>query len=389
MDSLNSLPLQEDANVRVVVDGLTESGRHLLRGVLAYARSHTRWIIHVEMALESRKGPDWERDTATIYAAPVRPLLETILARGHMVVNCLAHHQDLNLPTVRSDDHAIGRMGADYFIQRGFEHFLFEAGPDRSFAPKLRWDGFVERLAESNLTATWHDRDRTGDRFTDRLGDLCEAIKAMPRPLAAFFSHDALARVTGDYLSAAGVYVPEHVSMMGVDNDELQCEISRPPLSSIAIPYEEIGRQAARMLHRLLDGQPASNLPILIKPAGVIERESTDVVASDSPQLAEALKFIRQHACDPCGVDQVLDHVLVSRRWLETQFRKRFARSPHDEITRVRMDRAKILLRDRNLPLKVVAERVGYGHLQNFVSIFRRTTGQTPAVFRRQIISGR
>ena len=372
--------------MRVVIDGTTEAGRRLLRGVMRYARAHTTWALLVEMEPARRKGADWAVDEAVIYASHDAALLAWIRTRDIPIVSCMAHHEPLGLPTVRSDDYAVGAMAAKYFIERGFGNFIFDSTGDVSPAAQLRFKGFADAVAAMGFKAEQHVPETVGT-WINWYDHLTERLAAMPKPVALFFSHDTIARGGADLIAASGLAVPEQVAILGVDDDQLQCEISRPPLSSIAVPYADIGYQAAAVLHSILRGKVPATMsgPVLFKPTGVVTRQSTDIIAFDEPRLAEALRYMREHACDPCSVEDVLSHVLVSRRWLESQFKKRFGRSPHDEITRIRMEHAKRLLHDPHLSLKWIAERAGYGHVQNFVSIFRRTSGLTPAAYRRSL----
>jgi len=319
------------------------------------------------------KGLEWDNDDATIYASHLTTLLSEIVARKRPIVNCLAHHECANFKTVRANDFNIGKLAAHYFRERGFERFFFYCGRDTSTAAELRSAGFAAVLGEAGHVAR---KPRLGDS-TDRLSDLIGQILSTSKPVALFVSHDHLAREVADALKSFDLRIPEQVAVLGVDNDELQCDISRPPLSSIQVPYEDIGYRAGAVMDDILRGKDVRLDTTLIDPIGVITRQSTAIFAVDDPRLAEALSYIRDHACDPCAVDDVLRNLALSRRWLEVRFNKVFSRTPHEMITVVRMDRARQLLRDPDQTLKEVAQKSGYVHLQNFVSAFRRSVGWT------------
>lgn len=129
-------------------------------------------------------------------------------------------------------------------------------------------------------------------------------------------------------------------------------------------------------------GGPGPSEPVLVGPTRVIERGSTDVLAIDDPQLRAALVFIRRRAGEGIGVPDVLRHVPISRRALEVRFRRRLGRSIHKEIVRVRLDLAKRLLAETDLPLPDIAVRVGYEHASNLCGVFRRELSATPSEFR-------
>jgi len=371
--------------VRVVVDGSTKAGRDILRGVIFYARAHTRWRLAVDMIAGTECGQDWADDDATIYATHYSDPLQDILARGKPVVGTLAHHEDAGIPTVRCDDTAVGELAADHLLERGFEEFIFCAGGDGSKAAWLRWEGFAGRIRQRGFSARSCDLPQLGKVETTYVDQLQALLPELRKPLAMLVDHDGVGRDVIDLIAALGFSVPEQVAVLGVDNDELHCETCVPPMSSIAIPYAQIGRHAAATLNAIINNEPLPELR-LIPPNQVITRQSTDVIAIAEPRLAEAMRFIREHACDPCGVEDVVRHTLVSRRWLERQFLLSFGRTPRDEIVRVRIERAKYLLRDSNLSMDTVANRSGYKQVQNMICAFRKTVGQTPAVYRRNVL---
>ncbi len=148
----------------------------------------------------------------------------------------------------------------------------------------------------------------------------------------------------------------------------------------------QVGFLAAQLMEALIDGQkiPASGREIRVPPKGVARRMSSDVLAVNEPQLADAIRFIRHQACDPCSVKDVLRHVPVGRRWLERHFRERVGRTPHDEIIRVRLENALRLLRHPEENIEHVSDICGFSAVSNMVRTFRQVLGFTPAAYRRE-----
>jgi len=384
----NLTPINMDPQgrrVRVVVDGSTKAGREILRGVILYARAHTRWSLVPYMDMGLPRGEDWAEDDATLYASHFSGPLQEILPRGRPVVGALSHHKTTGIPIVCGDDFAVGELAAEYFLERGFEHFVFAGGGDPSQAAHQRRDGFNHGIRQRGFSARSCDLPDADDTSEQYLDELTTILPTLPKPMAILLGHDALGQSVINTLTGLGLAVPKQVAVLGVDNDELHCETCSPPLSSIEIPYAQVGRQAAALLHAVLNNEPLPEIR-LIPPAQVITGQSTDVVAIGEPRLAEAFRYMREHACDPCGVEDVLNHVLVGRRWLEQQFLARFGRTPRDEIVRVRIERAKHLLRDPQLSLETIADRSGYKQVQNLICAFRKTVGQTPAAYRRNLL---
>ena len=178
--------------------------------------------------------------------------------------------------------------------------------------------------------------------------------------------------------------VYEDDALIVVNNDDLLCQIADPPLSSVLSPMDRVGYEAARMLNRMLAGTPAPAKPLLLEPAGVVTRRSSDVIAVDDPVAATALSFIRRRACDGIKVEDVLDHLHISRSLLEQKLRKAIGRTPLAEIRRVRVERAKQLLAETDLHMTAIARASGFASDVRLSSVFRQLTGTTPTAYRAE-----
>ena len=195
-------------------------------------------------------------------------------------------------------------------------------------------------------------------------------------------STDLLGQQLLEACQRAGVLVPEQVAVVGADNDELICNLCFPPLSSVIINDEQRGYQAAAVLDELMAGRAAPARRVDIEPVGVVSRASTDILAIDDPSLAASLRFIRDHACDSIGVDDVVAAVPMSRSALERRFRHVVGRSINDEIVRVRLNRAIELLSATQLELKMIAHKAGFGSPSYMGAVFRDKLGRTPGSYR-------
>jgi LacI family transcriptional regulator len=177
--------------------------------------------------------------------------------------------------------------------------------------------------------------------------------------------------------------VPADVAILGVDNEDILCELSVPTLSSISLDLERIGWEAAEALAAYMDGRPESLGPILIPPREVVERASTLKVATGDSLVDEALRQIHSAAPGPVTVGAVVQSVPGSRRSLEKRFRKALGRSIHQEIIRHRIDAARRLLRDTTLTVAAIAWETGFANAQRFYAAFRSVQGVTPGAYRR------
>jgi LacI family transcriptional regulator len=169
-----------------------------------------------------------------------------------------------------------------------------------------------------------------------------------------------------------------------VDNDEILCSLSSPPLTSVDINTVQVGYEAAALLDRLMAGARPPDEPMLLTPRGVVPRESTDVLATDDRELAVAIRFIRDHACGGLRVKELVRKTGLTRRSLERRMEKLLGRSPKEEITRVQIERAKRLLTETDLSAAEVAEKCGYGQPKYFSQVFHAKVGLPPGAYRRR-----
>jgi LacI family transcriptional regulator len=182
--------------------------------------------------------------------------------------------------------------------------------------------------------------------------------------------------------------VPDKVAVVAVDNDEVMCELSSPPLSSVALELEKAGYEAARLLNSLMSGHLTGNHLVQVEPVCVVTRQSTEVIAPDDPCVATALRFIKNGTGQAINVPDVVEQGAVSRRTLERHFFRALGRSILSEITRCRLERAKRLLLETDLPSYRVAAAAGFGTVKTFNRVFRRTNGVSPTRFRQKLKPG-
>ena len=179
--------------------------------------------------------------------------------------------------------------------------------------------------------------------------------------------------------------VPEQVSVLGVDNDTILCELCTPPLSSVEPNPEGIGYAAAEMLEGLMAGRRSpSPARVLVDPVGVTKRRSTESLAIEDDVVASAVRYIRERAVFGCRVEDVRKSVRVSRSVLERRFRQHLKHSPMEEIRAVQLNRVKQLLSETEFTLERIAELSGFEHPEYMSVAFKKTCGITPGNYRKQ-----
>ena len=265
---------------------------------------------------------------------------------------------------VLPDAFAVGRLAAEHFLDRGFRAFVF-VGPDGE-----HYDGFAATARPAGGVCSRNEDARAA---LDR-----------PGPLACAATDDTTAAAVLVAMRAAGRSVPTDSAVLGVGNDAMACELVSPPLSSIDVGPRQIGRRAAERLHRLLAGRDVPSVD-RVPPLGVVVRASTDTLAIDDPDVAAAVRFIREHATGPLRVGDVLRAVDLDRRTLERRFRKALGRSPAEVLRRHRVELAAGLLRSTARPVSEIATAIGFRLPQHLAAAFRQLRGQTPSEYRASV----
>ena len=379
--------------VSVVVDGISSYGRAILRGVLRYANLKRRWQLH-EALWRSSESPlgRWRASDGAILAGVEPAIFHRVRRRCKHVFFCSAGADPKLAHIVGLNDKAAGAMAADHLMNCRLERFAFYGlRPGQSVA-HYRLEGFREALAARGHVCLESPVQRpSGAQWVTHAHrpQLMKWLRELPKPIGIMAFDDACAHDLAAACLDADIGVPEHVAIIGVNNDDLLCESAWPPLSSIEVDFSRMGYVAARHLDKLLTGAVSSDEPrlfTLLPPLGVVQRQSTSVLAVDDANLANAVRYIREHACDPCNVPSVLREVPVGRRWLERQFLNKLGRSPHDEITRVRVDTARRLLLQPEMSMPEIAERCGFSAVQNLTRTFRQIMQTTPAAYRRNML---
>jgi LacI family transcriptional regulator len=286
---------------------------------------------------------------------------------------------------IASDSAGAALRAAEHLIERGFRHYAFVGIPGRIWS-RRREESFQTRIREAGFSCHLytHPRRRRDREWGQEHHLLSEWLRTLPRPVGLMACNDDRGRQVLEACRAAGLKVPEEIAVVGVDNDDLLCELSEPPLSSVDLNTEKGGYEAAALLDRLMAGRTKRRRRILVEPRWVVTRQSTDVMALEDQEVVRALHFIREEAGRPLGVDEVVRATGLSRRALEIRFRRAAGRSVHAEIQRVRLERAEELLVQTELTMPQIAEASGFGSASYLALVFRKELDRTPLQYRQQ-----
>jgi LacI family transcriptional regulator len=350
-------------------------GQRMLDGIIDFARQRGDWRFPFKRVCYD--APDlldqighWDG----LVGLPIEELRRRTLDQGRPGVLAV-RVDDCPMPQVYPDDPEVGRMAYRYLRSLGFRNLAFIGLPGVAFSDD-RENAFLAAARADGLDVSIAGVGQGPEHNA-------EWIASLETPAGLFCVNARVARDVAEMCEARGVRVPQDVALLGCGHDPHVCELAWPPLSTIDHASREIGFRAAEMLDTLMRGGKLEKQRVLIPPIRIIERQSTNTLAIEDANVAEALHYIRAHACEGINVQDVMKHVPASRRNLERAFRKHVKMGILEEITRVRLRRARELLVESDLPTPDIAARSGFSSASKLSAVFRRELDLTPTQYRR------
>ena len=288
------------------------------------------------------------------------------------------------------DNSKIGAVAADHYLQRGFRHIAYlnvgNYWHETQRIPVIRERVEAAGASFYEIDFYHHFLRNAPNALQNRRQAqewLTDTIRHLPKPLGIVLSSDDWANCVLQACEAADAAVPEEVGVLGCDNDPTVCHCTPVSLSSIDVNWDAIGYDAAALLDRLMNGEKIPLSPVLIPPTGVVTRMSTNILAVSDPRIAKALSYIWDHFAHPIGAEEVAREAGLNRRTLERGFRKHLNRSVWQEITRIRVEKAKSMLWDTTAKAHEIAEKCGFSGIVAFSKVFLRLTGMRPSEYRK------
>ncbi len=382
--------------VALILDTARPYQRKMIRGVAAYARQSGAWSLYVEED-PLDKLPDlsaW-KGHGIITAFAERRYAEAVRGLDIPVVGVEGgygwYEPDCGIPYFATDNEAVARMAAEYLLGQGYPALAYCGLPKNryNFWSTKRALAFEQRAREAGVPCRLYTgRHLSTRKWSELQRGLRRWLKTLKKPVGLMAGNDARARHVLEACRTIGVRVPEDVAVIGVDNDELMCELTDPPLSSVEQGARSLGFRAAELLDRLMSGKKPARIANYVLPERVVARRSTDYLAVGDVDVAAAVRYIRQHASKHIRVADVLNEVAISRSTLEARFRKILHKTIHEEIQSTMLACAQQLIVDGKLTLKQVAREAGFAHAPHLTNLFRQRPGHTPGEFQRMVRLG-
>jgi LacI family transcriptional regulator len=380
--------------VALLIESSRNYGRGILRGIAQYAHVRGPWSFFTQERELHSGIPAWLqtwKGHGIIARIEDRRTARALLKLGLPVVDVLGNARFEGIPGFDTDADAVARVVVDFVLRAGFRHFAFCGYRGIPFSDR-REAAFAEQLGKHGRTVSAFSA--LPSEFPDShiqaveqrgLGmetAIAKWLRKQPRPVALFACNDIRAQQVLNACREHAIKVPEEVGVIGVDNDDVLCNLCEPTLTSIEPDTERIGYEAAALLDRLMRGERPKMGITQIPPVRIVERTSTDVVPIEDAITVQAVRFIRDHVNDGIAVKDVMNHVGRSRTDLEQRFRRWLKTSVRGEIQRRRMDRVCRLLQETDLRLTRVAEGAGFASAAHLCRLFQRQYRQTPTQYR-------
>ncbi len=372
--------------IGVQVGAVDSFGRRILEGVIDYAQRQAGW----RFSWDRNYRPEfWTRRPldGLIVEARETTRIAQLSELGFPIVVVSGIAAAGILPLVTTDEAALVRMAFDYFRQIGLKRVAYASLERPTYHMDTRGQAFEKEAPRAYKPHDIHvfRLDEAKQTEIAQIQVLQDWARTLPKPIGVLARRDATSFLLAEACASAGIRVPEDVAILGVDNDPLFCELCHPSLSSIDHNAVRIGWEAAHLLHRMMAGEDVGLDPIKVEPARIVRRGSTDAMLSDDPLVAQALSAIHNRACEGLTVPDLLAQLAVSRNTLEARMRQKIGRSAHQEILRVRLDHAKMLLIDTDWGMPLIAAHCGFSYASQLSATFRRDVGLSPTRYRQKM----
>lgn len=378
----------------ILLTDFTEAFAHnLLRGILEYSKSREPWVVcrmppsykhtyGIKGVLNWAK--KWEADAII---AQFDDDDDVGLFRKNGIIALAQDYKSRFsvIPNITSRYELTGQMAADFFLQKGFRNFAFYGYKDVVWSEE-RGMGFRDRIVEKGFGDNFYayQKQALDSLWYYESEPLIQWIKSLPHPIALMACDDTQANKIMEVCRVLGINIPEEIAVLGVDNDEIICSLSDPPLSSVSLNIVKGGYESAQLIERMIQQKEQVCEDVIIQPVTIVNRLSTDIYATDNPAILAALKYIHQNLANKLNVEDIVKQVPLSRRLLEVRFRQVTGQAIYQYISDLRMERFSQLLLASTEPIADLAMQVGLADSKNLARQFKLWKGCTPIEYRKQ-----
>ncbi|MBR2423552.1 MAG: substrate-binding domain-containing protein [Tidjanibacter sp.] len=374
--------------VLLLLDYASEFDRKLLRGIVRYSTEHGPWLFYrLPQSYREKYGDKgvvkWARKwgASAIVGRLDNDTIDVQKELGIPVVLQNYHHRRVSCSNLTGDYRTAGIMAARFFRKKIFTNFAY-FGIKNIIWSEERRDAFREELeAEGYKVDCFDYTERTPEgKLRPRVE---EWLKGLPKPIALFCCDDERAIFISETCKIAGISIPEEVAILGVDNDDLMCNISDPPISSIELGVESGGYAIGELLHgQMKNGISPNASNVVISPVRIEQRRSTERYNISDPYVLKVVRHIENNYDSDLSVENILASIPLSRRNFEMKFKKELNISVYQYILNCRCNRLADLLLTTGRSVMDLAIEVGFKDGGNVSRVFKKNKGLSPIEYR-------
>lgn len=375
--------------VLLLIDTRRSSGREFLRGLAKYSSIHGPWLFIRESAGQEKSLLKWRKLNADADgliiedSSKTQKFLEmnlpTIILAGYRKITP-GHNYAI------SDSESVGELAANHLLNRKLSHFAF-CGYDTFPFSRNRCESFSKTVGQAGFKTHIYKQPKSHSQriWENEWPLVAKWLKSLPKPVGIMACNDDRAQEIIETCQIEQIHIPDQVAVIGVDNDQLICELAVPQISSVCVQNENAGFQGAQLLEEMMAGKKLSGQTIYSRASHVAERQSTNILLIDDKEVVQAIRFIQDNSRELIQIDDVARAVTLSRRTLERRFKKSTGESVSDKIRQVRAEQIARMLADTNMSILQIALELGYKDGKHLSRIFYREKGISPRDYRKNL----
>ena len=396
MTQANQYNIKPKAGGRMPVVGIRVPSwasftRPIFRGIVDFIRNNEQWQIQTLVDSTNEMAPvlideNWRGDGLILFRFSEEEA--KIFKQCKIpVVNLSAECLGKGFPTVIPNNFEIGKQAAQHMLTLGLKNFSYWGDPSRNYSIE-RGSAFEKQINSAGFDCIKvqiePDHLPWDGRWVKMHERIVKELDRLPKPVGIFAKDDMLGSNIIRICNEVGILVPEEVAVMGTNADEVFCQISTPPLSSVAYPGESVGYEAARLLSKMMNGQYIKNDHLVTMPIrDIVARESTNTFAIDDLVVTQAVQYIRAVApVYPIHVSEVAARSSLSLSGFNKHFVQLMGHTPKEEIKRVRLAKLQTLLKNSDEKISHIAMDMKFGSPEELSRFFKRETGMVPKEYR-------
>lgn len=374
--------------VILLIDCASEFDRKLMRGIMKYSKGNGPWLFY-RMPSNIYSGNDREEQ---VIKWAKKWKADAIIGRWNETKASLL--AELDIPVVlqnnrtrssiysnlTGDYEGTGKMAAEYFRKKFFINYAYYGVKDIIWSEE-RYLGFKSEVLKEKSNFFEYKEDPNNEEDRDKI---MTWLKSLPPKTALFCCDDAHALFITETCRMMGIGIPDDIAVLGVDDDDLLCDISDPPISSIQLEVEEGGYQACRLLHQRLLSKSEKPFNISIKPTGIKERLSTSVFNISDSHALNIIRYISDNYMNDISIADILANATLSRRSIEMKFKNATGQTIYQYLISMRIEHLAYMLITTDRSPSELAYEVGFRDLSNIFRTFKKYKGCTVSEYRRR-----